>query len=260
MLCGFVVATFHGAEHRIIPDEISIGGTIAGVVFSLLIPQLHGQDIFWKGGLWSIVGLLAGAGPIYLMGILGNVIMPRSKRKVDNMLKEEFSQVMKIAPDVFDGLWDDLAKNGYIVKKGESADVLQTFWDLKNAGELKLSPDYAHLNKKVFKLLLSDTMGMGDVKLMAMVGAFLGWKSAILSFFLAPFFGAIFGMVEKFRKGKSEIKISSPINLIKYLYQKFDTGDSFIAYGPFLVLGALICLFKGEVITRWVAGVYGIQY
>jgi leader peptidase (prepilin peptidase)/N-methyltransferase len=248
-------------EHRIIPDEISIGGTIAGVIFSLLIPQLHGQDVFWKGGLWSLVGLLAGAGPIYLMGILGNVIMPRSKRKIDNMLKEEFHQVMSpIAPDVFDGLWDDLEKNGYTVKKGESADVLQTFWDLKKASELKLSPEYEHLNKKVFKVLLSDTMGMGDVKLMAMVGAFLGWKSAILSFFLAPFFGALFGMVEKFRKGKSQIKPSSPINLIKYLYQKFDTGDSFIAYGPFLVVGALICLFKGEVIIRWVAGVYGIQY
>jgi len=65
MLCGFIVATFVDFEHRIIPDEISVGGTVVGVVFSLLIPQLHGQDIFWKGGLWSVVGLLAGAGPIY---------------------------------------------------------------------------------------------------------------------------------------------------------------------------------------------------
>ena len=41
----------------------------------------------------------------------------------------------------------------------------------------------------VFK---KETMGGGDVKLMGMVGAFMGWKLALLTFFLAPFFGAGF--------------------------------------------------------------------
>ncbi len=238
MLCGFIVATFVDFEHRIIPDEISIGGAIAGVVFSLLIPQLHGQDIFWKGGLWSVVGLLAGAGSIYIMGILGNVIIPRSKRQIDHVLKEEFLQVMSpVAPDVFEGLWNELARCGYLVIKGDSADVLDSFWQVKKAKDLTLGPDYAHLNKIVFKVLRMDTMGGGDVKLMAMVGAFLGWKLALLSFFLAPFFGALYGIVEKLR-----------------------TKESTIAYGPFLVLGALISLFKGEAIIRVIAGGYGIHY
>ena len=32
-------------------------------------------------------------------------------------------------------------------------------------------------------------MGFGDVTLMGMIGAFLGWQAAVLTFFLAPFFG-----------------------------------------------------------------------
>ena len=34
-----------------------------------------------------------------------------------------------------------------------------------------------------------EAMGFGDVTLMAMIGAFLGWQAAVLTFFLAPFFG-----------------------------------------------------------------------
>jgi leader peptidase (prepilin peptidase) / N-methyltransferase len=159
MVSGFIVATFVDFEHRIIPDEVSIGGMIAGVIFSIFIPELHGQHTFWQGALWSIVGLLVGGGSIYLMGILGDVIFKK------------------------------------------------------------------------------ESMGGGDVKLMAMVGAFMGWKLALLTFFLAPFFGAIYGVAEKIR-----------------------TKESTIAYGPFLVLGALLSLFKGEEILRWVLSNYGIPY
>ena len=34
-----------------------------------------------------------------------------------------------------------------------------------------------------------EALGFGDVTLMAMIGAFLGWQAAVLTFFLAPFFG-----------------------------------------------------------------------
>ena len=80
-----------------------------------------------------------------------------------------------------------------------------------------------------------ESMGGGDVKLMAMVGAFLGWKLAILTFFIAPFFGAVYGIVEKIR-----------------------TRDSVIAYGPFLVLGTLISMFYGNTIIEWILNGYGI--
>ncbi len=165
MVCGFIVAVFVDFEHRIIPDEISIGGMCAGLVFSLFIPALHGIDlhagnmigVHLKSLGLSLLGVLVGGGSIYAMGLLGD----------------------------------------FLFKK--------------------------------------ESMGGGDVKLLAMIGAFLGWKAAILTFFIAPFFGAIFGIIEKIR-----------------------TNDTAIAYGPFLVLGALICLFYEDNLIAWIMRGYGI--
>jgi leader peptidase (prepilin peptidase)/N-methyltransferase len=74
-----------------------------------------------------------------------------------------------------------------------------------------------------------ETMGGGDVKLLAMVGAFLGWKTAVLTFFISPIFGAIVGIIIKLR-----------------------TKNSLIAYGPYLALGSLVALFFGNDILRWI--------
>jgi len=82
-----------------------------------------------------------------------------------------------------------------------------------------------------------ESMGGGDIKLMAMIGAFLGWKLAVVTFFLAPFFGMIYGIIEKIR-----------------------TKDSAIAYGPFIVAGALLSLFYGDQILSWLISSYIVTY
>jgi leader peptidase (prepilin peptidase) / N-methyltransferase len=71
MVSGFIVATFVDFEHRIIPDEVSIGGMIAGVIFSLIVPQLHGTQSPFLGVGFSLLGVLVGGGSIYLMGVIG---------------------------------------------------------------------------------------------------------------------------------------------------------------------------------------------
>jgi leader peptidase (prepilin peptidase)/N-methyltransferase len=73
----------------------------------------------------------------------------------------------------------------------------------------------------------TESMGGGDVKLMGMIGAFLGWQTALLTFFIAPFLGVVIGVA----------------NL---LIKKEHT----IPYGPFLSLAALIALFFGSQIIR----------
>jgi leader peptidase (prepilin peptidase)/N-methyltransferase len=73
-----------------------------------------------------------------------------------------------------------------------------------------------------------ETMGGGDVKLLAMIGAFLGWQTAVLTFFIAPVLGAIVGI----------------IILIK-------TKNNLIAYGPYLSLGSIIALLCGNNILSW---------
>jgi len=66
-------------------------------------------------------------------------------------------------------------------------------------------------------------VGGGDLKLMAMIGAFLGWELVILTFFLAPFSGSVLGLYALIRK-KSEV----------------------VAYAPHIALGAFISLLWGN--------------
>ena len=76
----------------------------------------------------------------------------------------------------------------------------------------------------VFK---KEAMGGGDVKLLAMIGAFIGWKLAALTFFIAPVFGSVVGIILKIRYGKD-----------------------IMPYGPYLSLAAVCSIFFGEKILR----------
>ena len=73
---------------------------------------------------------------------------------------------------------------------------------------------FAVLGTLVFR---KEAIGFGDVKLMAMVGAFLGWKVAFLGFFLAPFFGLLYGI---------------PLLILR--------DEHVMPFGPFLSSGAVL--------------------
>jgi leader peptidase (prepilin peptidase)/N-methyltransferase len=141
---ALIVVTFIDLEFQIIPDRISIAGLFLGLIFSILIPQLH-NTFSWKIAFMdSLLGVASGGGLIYLTGFLGQLAFKK------------------------------------------------------------------------------ESMGGGDVKLMAMIGAFLGWKMAILIFFLAPFFGTPAG-----------------------LYLKFIKKQDIIPYGPYLSMASFISMFLG---------------
>jgi leader peptidase (prepilin peptidase)/N-methyltransferase len=80
-------------------------------------------------------------------------------------------------------------------------------------------------------LFKREGMGGGDVKLLAMIGAFLGWKAVILTILLSSLIGSVTGIMIMVLKGKN----------FKYA----------IPFGPFLSLGAVIALFYGESLLRW---------
>ncbi len=79
-----------------------------------------------------------------------------------------------------------------------------------------------------------EGMGMGDVKLLAMIGAWLGWKAVIFTIFFASFAGTLIGglaMVIQ-RQGRHYA----------------------VPFGPFLAFGALVYIFWGPEIIRWYLG------
>jgi leader peptidase (prepilin peptidase)/N-methyltransferase len=74
-------------------------------------------------------------------------------------------------------------------------------------------------------------MGGGDMKLAAMIGAFLGWKLAVLTIFLAVLLGGT----------------TAAALLIGGLRRRKDR----IPFGPFLACSAVVSLFWGEALLRW---------
>ena len=79
-----------------------------------------------------------------------------------------------------------------------------------------------------------EAMGGGDVKLAAMIGAFLGWRYIVISLFLGFFLGALAG--------------------ITLIMSKIKSREDAIPFGPFIVLGSFITLFWGEKIISWYLG------
>lgn len=81
------------------------------------------------------------------------------------------------------------------------------------------------------RILKKEGMGGGDIKMMAMVGAFLGWKAVILTTFLGSLSGALTGIGIMMSRGRA--------------------GGSLIPFGPFLALGAVVSLLFGQEILIW---------
>lgn len=73
-------------------------------------------------------------------------------------------------------------------------------------------------------------MGGGDVKLMAAVGFMLGWKSTVVSLFIAAFAGVLFAVIRKISKG--------------------DKMRGAVPFGPFLAFGTAVSTFFGDALVN----------
>ena len=77
--------------------------------------------------------------------------------------------------------------------------------------------------------LRREAMGFGDVTLMAMIGAFLGWQPCLMIFFLAPFAGLVVGVLQLIlRRGRE------------------------IPYGPFLCMATVFVIVRWAFLWQWI--------
>ncbi|MFC1452730.1 prepilin peptidase [Verrucomicrobiota bacterium] len=74
VMAGLVLGTFVDFDHMIIPDRVTIGGIVAGLALSALVPALHSAT----GPLQSLaragIGLAAGWGTLWLIGVVGRMM------------------------------------------------------------------------------------------------------------------------------------------------------------------------------------------
>ena len=81
-----------------------------------------------------------------------------------------------------------------------------------------------------------EGLGMGDVKMLAMIGAFLGWKAVLVTLILSSFSGALVGIgLIAFARGGMRLALP---------------------FGTFLSLGALAAMLVGEPLVTWYSGFF----
>jgi leader peptidase (prepilin peptidase)/N-methyltransferase len=87
-----------------------------------------------------------------------------------------------------------------------------------------------------YRVRKEEGLGMGDVKMLAMIGAFLGWKLMLLTLVIASFSGTIVGVIVILAK-KESLKYALP-------------------FGTFLAVGALVAAAAGDRLVSWYFGLY----
>ncbi len=247
MAALFVVATFIDFEHFIIPDEITWGGAVAGILLSFAIPTLHGETSNLMGGVWAVVGALAGF--LLLRAVVELGKMAFGKKRLTFEKPEPFSWTrkdqdadLKVGEDQM--LWSD-----FFVRGNEQL-LMDCEWveidgERHEKSALRWTLDWLHLGERKWQLEKTDVirgqttglvfpreaMGLGDVKFMACIGAFLGWPGVLFTVMAASMIGAVVGVIA-IAAGRREWSAKIP-------------------FGPYLALGALLWLFAGPQIVDW---------
>ena len=83
-------------------------------------------------------------------------------------------------------------------------------------------------------VLPREAMGLGDVKFMAAIGAFLGWQATIFSLMVSSMIGSVVG-ITLIVLGKRE-------------------WSSRLPYGPYIAAAAVVWVFAGQRILDWICG------
>jgi len=251
-LAGLIVATFIDFEHFIIPDEITIGGMVVGFILSCLVPALHGESSLTGGIKESLLGLGAGAGVVYFILRMGKLFFGRHKLVLAADTRIVFGETAVQLPDK-NIPYEDLfyRPSDAISLKARTVELVdRCYWDVLvrltptrlQIGEEKLDPEQVpHLEAVSNEIVLPrEAMGLGDVKFMGAIGAFLGWKSVIFSLVVSSFIGAVVGLL---------LVVSGRRAL-----------SSRLPYGPYIALAAALWIFAGEDLLAWYSRFIGSMF
>jgi leader peptidase (prepilin peptidase)/N-methyltransferase len=250
VLSGFIVATFIDFEHFIIPDEITIGGTVAGFFISFLVPRLHGEISPVGSMKQSFLGALAGAGIIYLVLRGGKLLFGRQKLELPAQTKIVFGELAVVLPDKqipYEELFyrdsDTIAMQARIVELADRCYKnvrVRLSPKLLQIDDEKLNPEeIPHLEAITEQIVLPrEAMGLGDVKFMAAIGAFLGWPAVIFSLIVSSLIGSLVGLT--------------------FVLLRKRALSSRLPYGPYIAMAATLWIFAGPALVAWYQRLLGV--
>jgi leader peptidase (prepilin peptidase) / N-methyltransferase len=248
ILAILVGITFIDLEFFIIPDTMSKGGIAAGLLLSLLNPGLHKTTSPLVGVLLSLAGALAGALILFLISEFGKLAFGRYKVTLEAPARFNFDALppddwqILIEDEPF--LWSEhfFRKSDRILVHADEVEINQTVYQnidltffhdrLITDRETIPLEKIAHLSGRVVSAQFPrEAMGLGDVKLIAAIGAFAGWQGVLFTIAAASFLGAAFG-ITAIALGKRDRSARIP-------------------FGPYLAMAAVIWFFWGDSVVWW---------
>ena len=245
-LAGLIAATFIDFEHLIIPDEITLGGIGVGLLASFFIPALHGQESITEAMKQSFLGAAFGGGLVYAILRMGKLLFGRQRIKLAPGTKIIFSETAVVLPD-HEIPYEEVfyRRSDTIILHAETVELTdRCYRDVT----LRLSPKSLRIDEDKFDpeavpwleavageiQLPREAMGLGDVKFMAAIGAFLGWASVVFSLMASSIIGSVVG--------------------VTLIIARRREWSSRLPYGPYIALAAVIWLFlPAEIQAAWKA-------
>jgi leader peptidase (prepilin peptidase)/N-methyltransferase len=242
-LAGLIVATFIDFEHFIIPDEITLGGVVVGFAASFFLPLLQGANTLTEGMLKSLLGVTVGAGIIYAILRLGKLLFGRQRLQLPTETKIIFTETSMHLPDK-EIPYEELfyRKSDAIVLQARTVELVdRSYKDVTvrlspsalQIGDEKISPDDVPCMEAVSAeiVLPREAMGLGDVKFMGAIGAFIGWQGVVFSLMVSSMIGAAVGVV--------------------LILMRRREWSSRMPYGPYIALAAAVWIFGGKKLWQW---------
>jgi leader peptidase (prepilin peptidase) / N-methyltransferase len=245
-----LVGIFIDLEHFIIPDEVTIGGTIAGILASFLIPALMATDGRLRALLTSALSAALGYTILWIVLEAGKKVF--GKKKIQLEAPTPFSWTRKGDDAEFivgeeKELWSE--------HFSRESDLLilhcdEAIADGRNLGKTDLRFHYNRVTIEGEEISLDsleqisgvvrelqiprEAMGRGDLKFLAAIGAFLGWRAVLFSVFAGSLLGSLVGL--------ATLLVGQRVWSAK------------IPFGPYLAFGALIWMFFGPSLLGWYLG------
>ena len=245
-LSGLIVATFVDFEHFIIPDEITIGGTVAGFLCSFAVPELHRVTSSVEGLKRSFWGIALGGGLIYLFLRAGKALFGRQRFRFAPGSRVVFTETTLVMPD------QRMPYEEVFYRRSDAVEFRATTIEMVDRCyrdvRVRLRQDTLQIGEDSFKTedvpcleatteeitIPREAMGLGDVKFMAAVGAFYGWAGVLFALTASAILGSVVG--------------------VTLIACRRHAWSSRIPYGPYIAVATVVWTFASDIILKWWLG------
>ena len=244
-----LTATFIDLEHFLIPDEITLGGIAVGLLLSALFPPMM-QTTSHMQSFWLSLGAAGfGFGLLWAIVELGKLAFGNKRHRFEKaesfaVRSSEGAMTLQIGEEVF--CWDDIfaRESDELVLECASANIAGDRPVLRFRHDRMIFADQETPLDKLEAItgtlrgvtIPREAMGFGDVKLIAAIGAFLGWKAVLFAVATASIVGCAAALAG--------------------IFLARDRAGARIPFGPFLAFGALFWIFGGERIWDAYFGIF----